>query len=310
MKSELENLLMIPEDHFSSLVKDLECNLELPSRIKAQFHYISLRDGIPRVEHFILALESGLISYCLKREKLGDIDHLTMSRLNREARSMFVRNEKSGEPGELALYMFLESKLKAPQILSKMNLKTSGNMHYNGSDAVHMKIKDDFILLFFGESKIYKDLGSSVDAALDSIASFYFDETFEAQTQLNFEMNLIRNHLDVKNETLKEKIKGILHPWKGNKENLRYINPCFIIFEWDYLNKLSYKEESPEKIERILKKKYEEQMEQIIEKLKSKISEKNEKNIRFHFFFMPVPNVEEFRKKFIKILNLKGDNNE
>jgi hypothetical protein len=51
--------------------------------------------------------------------------------LSKKARGKFIDyiNNKGGELGELLLYCFLESHLKAPKILSKLELKTSTN-HY------------------------------------------------------------------------------------------------------------------------------------------------------------------------------------
>ena len=70
---------------------------------------------------------------------------------------MYKRQD--GELGELLLFCFLESQLKAPKILSKLELKTTSGLYVNGADGVHfLKLEDGNYQLIFGESKMYVDI--------------------------------------------------------------------------------------------------------------------------------------------------------
>lgn len=309
MNNKVDSLLMIPDNHLDGVIKEISCptNVTLPSRVNMQFNYIQLQDGSTRTVDFLSILKAGIIAYCLNREEAASVDFLNASELYEEARETFVRGDHSGEVGELALYMFLESRLKAPQILSKMSLKTSGNLNYNGTDAVHIKVEDKNIMLFLGESKVYKDLSSSVDKCLESIADFYFDELVGCRTQFDFDLKLIRHNMDVSDPELKKYITDLLHPWKGGKENLKYINACCIFFEWELLNDLCLCDGDGEEIEKRLISEYKKEIERIVDIVKNKVASKNMHELRFHFFFIPVPSASTFRENFLKMLGFKGD---
>ena len=100
-------------------------------------------------------------------------------------------NGAGGELGEILLYLFLEQKLHAPKLLSKVELKTSGNQYVFGSDAVHLlKINDKSVPSFqlvLGESKIKGNLKSAVDAAFKSIS--------EAEKKQENEIRLIEKNI-------------------------------------------------------------------------------------------------------------------
>lgn len=106
-----------------------------------------------------------------------------------------------GELGEILLYIFLEQKLNAPKLLSKVELKTSENQYVFGSDGVHLLCDKDlagepFYQLVLGESKIIGNLKDAIDDAFESITkvndkpdnelrlveSNIFNESFDAAT--------------------------------------------------------------------------------------------------------------------------------
>lgn len=77
-----------------------------------------------------------------------------------------------GELGELLLYTFFEGELGAPQILSKMSLKTRPGDYTKNSDGIHyLKLSNsDRYHLIFGEAKMNKQLSSGFKSAFESIA--------------------------------------------------------------------------------------------------------------------------------------------
>lgn len=79
-----------------------------------------------------------------------------------------------GELGEILLYIFLEQKLNAPKLLSKVELKTAVNQYVFGSDGIHLLCDNDlagqpFYQLVLGESKIIGSLRDAIDDAFKSI---------------------------------------------------------------------------------------------------------------------------------------------
>ncbi len=54
-----------------------------------------------------------------------------------QARRSFTDLAKTGEGGEMLLFLLAERFLKLPHILCKMDLKTDTRMHYHGADGVY-----------------------------------------------------------------------------------------------------------------------------------------------------------------------------
>src|SRR3546814_10487872 len=73
--------------------------------------------------------------------------HAAVSQLNQRALALFKRvrkaSNRSGEAGELLLYLLTEWILGAPQIIAKMGLKTNPQMPVHGSDGVHVRVRSE-----------------------------------------------------------------------------------------------------------------------------------------------------------------------
>ena len=114
-----------------------------------------------------------------------------------------------GELGEILLYLFLEIKLGAPKLLSKVELKTASNQYVYGSDGVHLlSLGDKDFQLVLGESKIKGKLEGAVDAAFDSIKT--------ASEQSDNELRLVENNIFLESfdESTTEFIKSLIIPSK------------------------------------------------------------------------------------------------
>ena len=85
-----------------------------------------------------------------------------------------VKNYGSGgELGELLLYVFFESFLNAPKLLSKVEIKTNDNDFVKGFDGVHFRIKhyDTYSAyqVVYGEAKIKSDIKDAIKEAFQSL---------------------------------------------------------------------------------------------------------------------------------------------
>jgi len=106
-----------------------------------------------------------------------------------------------GELGEILLYLFLEIKLGAPKLLSKVELKTASNQYVYGSDGVHLlSLGDKDFQLVLGESKIKGKLEGAVDAAFDSIKT--------ASEQSDNELRLVENNIFL--ESFESRLQNLL----------------------------------------------------------------------------------------------------
>ncbi len=114
-----------------------------------------------------------------------------------------------GELGEMLLYLFLEQKLSAPKLLSKVELKTTKNQYVFGSDGVHLlHLGDKMFQLVLGESKIKGDLEDAVDEAFKSIQKVSNDTGNEIRL---IERNVLAESFDPE---MTELIKSIIIPSK------------------------------------------------------------------------------------------------
>ncbi len=177
--------------------------------------HVLTRDGNDRPGTAALAerLAAACVDYCIPRSRVdeamayfkstGKTDKIV--RLSTEARELFTALEKSGEGGEILLYLLLESVLGLPQLLCKMPLKTSSQMHYHGADGIHGRVLEDGTLeLFWGESKLYADAPSAAKACLESLAPLLLDQ---GGGPANRDLALIRDNLDLGDPSLTDALR-------------------------------------------------------------------------------------------------------
>lgn len=106
-----------------------------------------------------------ILEYAIPKKELDEAKaHLNdtgspakIVRLHRKAQQLFTDLEKTGEGGEILLYMLVQEYLSIPQLISKMSLKTSGQLHYQGANGIHVDCNSatESLNLYWGESKIY-----------------------------------------------------------------------------------------------------------------------------------------------------------
>jgi hypothetical protein len=81
-------------------------------------------DGVPRVNELTNRLAAEVVDFCIPRARIEEAAQayresgstLSFGRLQEEARSLFTSLAKSGEGGELLLYVLLETVLGVPQV--------------------------------------------------------------------------------------------------------------------------------------------------------------------------------------------------
>lgn len=153
--------------------------------------------------------------------------------LSKKAREKFIDylNNK-GELGELLLYSFLESHLKAPKIMSKLELKTSTSHYVNGADGVHfLKLTNGDYQLIFGESKTEASITTAITNAFKSIYEFKneINSNGSKKSGLPYEKSLISDHLIAETFSDQERlfIKSIIKP---TRERNFEVDDAFGIF--------------------------------------------------------------------------------
>lgn len=220
--------------------------------------------------------------------------------LDQQVRELFVRDESSGEGGEVLLSVLAERVLKLPQVFSKMPLKTSSEMHVHGADGIHAGVDSDtgHLKLYWGESKLYSSPSNAIKDCFSSIAPILLDRG-GLKSPRSRDLMLFRGGLELGDETLESAILGYLDPKKPLVKKVKFCGVCLI----GYDSKKYPTEPSPdliEKVEAALKKEFIGRKKTVSER----ILENKIESFEIHVFALPFPSVDEFRQEFRRSLGI------
>jgi len=215
-----------------------------PAKIDCSLHYVAFRDSKPDVDRHIELAHDRIINFALPQRRIEEIEARysnpkardAAAALMREARELFMntkgKTKRSGEFGELLLYMLLEWILEAPIVACKMYLKTSQAMPVHGTDGIHLGFDGDQLLVYWGESKLHASLTSALDSILESIQ--------EHQSSVGKRVNEIRiltmnGNLDFDKlpKGTREAAKGFFHPYHPNYNKVADCHACLVGFDSD-----------------------------------------------------------------------------
>lgn len=203
-----------------------------------------------------------------------------------------------GELGEILLYLFLENKLSAPKLLSKVELKTSGNQYVFGSDGVHLlQLNNKAFQLVLGESKIKGQLHKAVDDAFESIITVSNNPGNELRL---IEKNILSESF---NEETTAFIKSLIVPMKRNA-NINVDN-AFGIFLGYTLDDIDASKYSNTEYREAVKQKLKENIESIATYIERKINNSGLMGYSFYFYVLPFNNASKDRASIIN--KLKGE---
>ncbi|MCA1712567.1 MAG: DUF1837 domain-containing protein [Actinobacteria bacterium] len=195
-------------------------------------------DGKPRIDQLTARLAAEIVDFCIprgrieeaKRAYLADRSTMPLGRLQNEARSLFTHLEKSGEGGELLLYLLLEVVLGIPQILCKMPLKTSSAMHVHGADGVHAAARDDGgLAIYWGESKLHANVTDAVRECLDSVSKMLVGPT-DARGR---DMLLLRDHAQLEDNALTNALRAFFDDDDPRSARVEFRGACLVGFDQD-----------------------------------------------------------------------------
>lgn len=201
--------------------------------------------GVPVIDKLALAMALAMVDFCVprarveraKQELIRSGSTAGLVRLTKQAEELFVKAEKSGEGGELLLFMLMEQVLGLPQILSKMSLKTNSNMHVHGSDGVHAQMTPDGVLdLFWGESKLYKSSSAAFTECFTSIAPFLASDSGDARKR---DLLLVHDHINIQEADLAAHLIAYFDDEDPHSLRVRWNGVCLVGFDYDSYPNLS-----------------------------------------------------------------------
>jgi len=235
-------------------------------------------------------------------------DNRRWQQMSKEARQKFRDyTSNTGELGELMLYTFLEGHLNAPQILSKMSLKTTPGDYTKKSDGIHyVKCSDsERYHLIFGEAKMNQDLSAAFKKAFESISIH--------QSGKEFEKSLISSQIDSEfmSEEDRQFVADILYP--SRSEFKIKVSDAFGIFIGFEIDDSKGKTLSEDEYECWIKKEIEQFIQKRIKTIEGYLSDEwdfteNKKKYRktsltgkvFYVYLMPFTELIETRKQVTK----------
>ncbi|GEK49658.1 HamA C-terminal domain-containing protein [Vreelandella venusta] len=291
---------------FSNCISVVEHDLKLTGiETTVRFHYLKF-DGNkqPMVKALADTLYAYIIDYCLSAKNRDEALTARQSTiLTKEARSLFRHPEisddspdKTGEAGETLLYFLMEAVLKAPQVVSKMELKTNHKDEVKGSDGIHARWNEELEVVdfYFGESKLYKKVSDALTSALKSINDFHDVKMYE------HEFNMVTKHFKYADEVVKHEISQLFV--NGNPgANVRVNHACLIGYDYKGYDDVLLEPHSN------LIRKFEDEFlpsaESLVDLLQKKLDKFEKKHLVFDMFFLPFPSVVDFRNAFNEALD-------
>lgn len=204
------------------------------------------------------------------------------------------------ELGEMLLYSFLEEKLNAPKLMSRVELSTDAKQYASTCDGIHLLTSKTSGLPYhqvvFGASSIVGDLTYAIDAAFDSILEIENNEDKE----LHMVDNVIFDRL--LNEDEVELAKEIFLPSPNKTTSYNTSYGVFL----GYTIGLDPTRYSVAEFPQIVEEKLQEDIRRNIDYILKKINDNFLGQHSFYFYVLPFNDAEDEKKAIMEAV-MKGD---
>lgn len=281
---------------------EIEVDIDLDkTNAKVHCYYIKL-DGNGEIREKTLAkilatyaLDYAIPSSVKHRAMQHYIDTGSMSevtKLHAKARGLFTSLSESGEGGELLLYMLAHSILKLPQLLCKMPLKTSADMHYHGADGIHgyFDKKSQKLKLFWGESKLHASTYNAIYNSIKDLAEYLLNrQGSDARGERDLE--LMRDNVDLNDKDLESALIRYFDPENDRSTLLEYCGICLAGF-----NSEIYPEPLKQKTNEELGAEFKTVVSNWLNTASNRVIAQKLDKFDLHIFCVPFKSVETFRE--------------
>ena len=196
-------------------------------------------NGKPRFNDLADRMAGEIINYCIPRSEIESAraldegcDTKHMANLYRKAARLFAHLKNSGEGGELLLYLLIETYLGIPQMLCKMPLKTSDEMHFHGVDGVHCQFDEltGNLCIYWGESKLHKKMSKAIGECFESLKPFV-QPSGGSKSAERRDLELLTDNLDLCDSKLESAILRYLNPDDVKFNQLTYRGAALVGFD-------------------------------------------------------------------------------
>lgn len=277
----------ISEKFLDLFYKEIECDVP-DTNSKLNLHILKIENNQFCYEELIEHLGESMIPFALSRKQIKEFEkdkrwHGLVKEASRKFRDY---NVNDGEAGELLLFCFLEAHLKAPKILTKLEIKLSSNDYAKGSDGIHLlELAPKNYQLIFGESKLYQELTTSLSKAFESIHDF----RTRKKNNIHDEIGLINSQLckEAFDEDLYQFLKSVIIP-KASDTDPIVKNNAFAIFAGFEIDPTDdEKRLTNDKFLALIKSQIKEEVERKMNHIKKKIEEYELYSYTFYVYVFP-----------------------
>ncbi len=296
--------------HLSARLRELQHTVACEfNGVTLRLHFPAFRQGNATITELVEAVSLHITNFALTREEITSVDQkygtipatefrAETTRLNQAAIRLFIKTAKAtgrnGECGELLLYLLTEWKLNAPQIISKMSLKTNPAMPVHGSDGVHARYcaTTKRLYLYWGEAKLHADVNSAISDAAKSIS------TALSPSALEHEVGLVRRNINFSglDDIAKTEILEFLNPMTENYNKRFDVVTCLIGFNFDGYQKVG--PDDGDDAEQKFGALAEARLKAVAPTIASNLKNQGLEKISVEFFLLPVPSVQDLRDFF------------
>lgn len=277
--------------------------------VTLRLHFPAFRQGRATIRELVEVAWLHLTPFALSRQEIGKVTalygkipveefQLRTTQLNAAAAKLFVKAHKatnrSGEAGELILYLLTEWILGAPQVIAKMTLKTNPQMPVNGADGVHVRYCSETsrLFIYWGESKMYADIGAAINSAAKSIAKSL------GQEEIDHELQLVQRNIDFTalDEESKAALLRYLDPHEEEYNSRQDVITCLLGFDFDGFQKVSAS--GGKDAEATFRGLAIDALSEVAPKVAAALKATGLSDQNIEIFLFPLPAVQEFRNLF------------
>jgi len=274
--------------------------------IKIHCHCLTV-DGNGRVQPHRLAefMRNAVVDYAIPRSKVAEAkardqkfnSAAAVTELVERAKRSFTDLARTGEGGEMLLFLLAERFLKLPQILCKMDLKTDTRMHYHGADGVYAGVTSDGTLkLYWGESKIYNAPGTAIRDCLASLAPFLIEPDHEGADRER-DLILLSDKADLSNSELTDALKRYFDRSSVMSTRVQYCGVALVGFDAPFY--------PPDTVKAIADNIVDGARKALIDwsrTIGERLVAEKLSDLEIELFCIPLPSAEGFRSAFLKAM--------
>ena len=292
---------LITDAHLKVLKRDISIGAT-----STKLHcYVPQLDAHGRLKsgHLIEFLIDRVVDYAIPRKTIEEAQAkfdatgstAEIVRLHRRAKSTFTNIKTTGEGGELLLFALAEAVFELTQILCKMSLKTSTSMHYHGADGVYASLDDDdFLNLYWGESKLYSTASEAITDCLKSLSPFLREEFGEGATNAR-DLLLVNEYMDFTDPVVIAGLKRFFNRDHPASNKLRMCGFALVGFDNNALPKTGNKAVWEDMEAALLA-----ELPKWQAHLGKRLSAESIEIFDIHFVCVPLRSVQEFRDAFLE----------